>query len=118
VRSFNASPPLSPALLSHSPVLPWINTLHKTILKRILAQDKKWFDKSEHSAPTIVQMLIKDGDDARNLLGSVLMQAVVVTSMLSTGLVWALVRGWQLTVRYRACVWGCRVLAAFPDEEV
>ncbi|KAJ6496976.1 P-loop containing nucleoside triphosphate hydrolase protein [Mycena vitilis] len=76
----------------------WITKVRKACFERVLAQDKKWFDKPENAPVRLVQVLIKDGDDARNLIAVVLGQLAVVTSMLSVGLVWALVKGWQLTL--------------------
>ncbi|KAJ7673984.1 P-loop containing nucleoside triphosphate hydrolase protein [Mycena polygramma] len=76
----------------------WITKVRNACFERVLAQDKKWFDKSENAPVKLVQVLIKDGDDARNLIAVVLGQLAVVTSMLGVGLVWALVKGWQLTL--------------------
>ncbi|KAJ7594062.1 P-loop containing nucleoside triphosphate hydrolase protein [Mycena floridula] len=76
----------------------WISRIRTSCFKLILAQDKRWFDKSENSPVRLVQVLLKDGDDARNLISVVLAQFLVVGSMLSVGLIWALVRGWQLTL--------------------
>ncbi|TFY57705.1 hypothetical protein EVJ58_g6862 [Rhodofomes roseus] len=76
----------------------WVTRVRKVCLARLLAQDKKWFDKTDNSAVRIVQILIKDGDDARSLIATVLCQAIVVSAMLGVGLTWALVRGWQLTL--------------------
>ncbi|KZT00697.1 P-loop containing nucleoside triphosphate hydrolase protein [Laetiporus sulphureus 93-53] len=76
----------------------WVTRVRKTCMTLVLAQDKKWFDKSENSSARVVQILIKDGDDARALIATVLCQATVVTSMLGVGLIWALIRGWQLTL--------------------
>ncbi|KAH9934166.1 P-loop containing nucleoside triphosphate hydrolase protein [Fomitopsis serialis] len=76
----------------------WVTRVRKVCLARLLAQDKKWFDKTDNSAVRIVQILIKDGDDARSLIATVLCQAIVVSAMLGVGLIWALVRGWQLTL--------------------
>ncbi|KAJ7063391.1 P-loop containing nucleoside triphosphate hydrolase protein [Mycena amicta] len=76
----------------------WITRMRKTCFSNVLAQDKKWFDKTENSPVRLVQVLIKDGDDARNLIAVVLGQLAVVTSMLGVGLVWALIKGWQLTL--------------------
>jgi ATP-binding cassette, subfamily B (MDR/TAP), member 1 len=64
----------------------------------VLSQDKKWFDNTDNSSVRLVQILIKDGDDARTLIATVLAQSFVVGSMLGVGLIWALVRGWQLTL--------------------
>ncbi|KAJ3558170.1 hypothetical protein NM688_g1086 [Phlebia brevispora] len=76
----------------------WVNSLRKSCYDLILKQDKKWFDKSENSASRLVQILIKDGDDARSLIATVTSQALVVVAMLGVGLIWALVEGWQLTL--------------------
>jgi ATP-binding cassette subfamily B (MDR/TAP) protein 1 len=76
----------------------WITRLRQACFKLILAQDKKWFDRSANSPVRLVQVLVKDGDDARNLVAVVLAQCCVVCAMLGVGLVWALVQGWQLTL--------------------
>ena len=76
----------------------WVTRVRKVCLARLLAQDKKWFDRTDNSAVRLVQILIKDGDDARSLIATVLCQAIVVCAMLGLGLTWALVRGWQLTL--------------------
>lgn len=76
----------------------WVTRVRKVCLARLLAQDKKWFDKTDNSAVRIVQILVKDGDDARSLIATVLCQALVVCAMLGLGLTWALIRGWQLTL--------------------
>ena len=76
----------------------WVTRVREACYSRVLAQDKKWFDKPGNAAPRLVQVLIKDGDDARSLIASVLSQTLVVTAMLGVGLIWALARGWQLTL--------------------
>ena len=78
----------------------WVTRLRKLCYERLLAQDKSFFDRSDGigSATKVVQTLVKDGDDARNLLSVVLGQCIVVVTMLSVGLLWALIRGWQLTL--------------------
>ena len=76
----------------------WITALRRHSLARVLLQDKKWFDRPTHTPARIVQVLVKDGDDARNLVSVVWGQFFVVGAMLGVGLVWAMVRGWQLTL--------------------
>lgn len=78
--------------------LKWVISLRRKCIQLILAQDKKWFDKSENSPVKLMQVLIKDGDDARTLIATVLAQCFVVIAMLGIGLVWALALGWQLTL--------------------
>lgn len=76
----------------------WVTTLRQRAFKRVLSQDKSFFDCTDNAPSQIVQTLVKDGDDARNLVGVVWGQCFVVLTMLSVGLIWALVRGWQLTL--------------------
>ncbi|KAJ3473619.1 hypothetical protein NLI96_g12910 [Meripilus lineatus] len=76
----------------------WVNHLRHRTLTLVLSQPKRWFDKSENSSVRLMQILVKDGDDARTLIGDVLGQLLAVVAMLGVGLVWALVTGWQLTL--------------------
>ncbi|KAF9045011.1 P-loop containing nucleoside triphosphate hydrolase protein [Panaeolus papilionaceus] len=52
----------------------------------------------DNTPARIVQIIVKDADDARNLISIVWAQCIVVTAMLSVGLLWALIRGWELTL--------------------
>jgi len=76
----------------------WVNRLRTTCYRLVLSQDKRWFDRRENAAEKLCQILTRDGDDARSLISGVFSQSIVVVSMLSVGLIWALVRGWQLTL--------------------
>ena len=76
----------------------WVSHLRKISYRLVLSQDKRWFDRNENAAVKLCQIFARDGDDARSLIATVLSQAVVVTTMLAVGLIWALVRGWQLTL--------------------
>ncbi|EPQ50798.1 P-loop containing nucleoside triphosphate hydrolase protein [Gloeophyllum trabeum ATCC 11539] len=76
----------------------WVTRIRKSCLGLVLSQDKKWFDKTDNSSVRLMNVLIKDGDDARSLIATVIAQCMVVTAMLSVGLIWALVRGWQYTL--------------------
>lgn len=78
--------------------LSWVSSIRLTSFKKLLAQDKKFFDKTQNSSASLVQIIVKDGEDARNLIAVVLAQSVVVFTMLSVGLIWAMVVGWQLTL--------------------
>ncbi|KAJ7280214.1 P-loop containing nucleoside triphosphate hydrolase protein [Mycena rebaudengoi] len=74
----------------------WVNRLRLTAYARVLRQDKRWFDARE--AGKVGQVLVRDGDDARELLAGVVGQLVVVGAMFGVGMVWALVRGWELAL--------------------
>ncbi|KAL0945944.1 hypothetical protein HGRIS_012223 [Hohenbuehelia grisea] len=81
-----------------STALAWVTRIRKLAFARVLAQDRKFFDRATNSPARIVQILVKDGEDAANLIAVVAGQCLVVVAMLSVGLVWALARGWQLTL--------------------
>ena len=78
----------------------WVNRLRMFCFRLVLLQDKEWSDKVDGSNGPLrlVQILIKDGDDSRSLLATVIPQAIVVITMIGTGLLWAMVTGWQLTL--------------------
>ena len=76
----------------------WVAGLRKASFARILRQDKTWFDESRHSPERMVQVIVKDGDDARTLIATIAGQALVAFTMVSLGIGWALVIGWQLTL--------------------
>jgi len=76
----------------------WVTRLRMTCYRLLLAQDKRWFDRSENAAAKLCQVLTRDGDDARALISIVISQSLVVFSMFAGGLIWALGRGWQLTL--------------------
>ncbi|KAH6901921.1 P-loop containing nucleoside triphosphate hydrolase protein [Coprinopsis sp. MPI-PUGE-AT-0042] len=77
----------------------WVTELRRIAFERVLKQDTKWFDdKDRHSPARIVQIIVKDAEDARNLVAVVMGQCLVVSAMLGVGLVWAMVRGWELTL--------------------
>jgi ATP-binding cassette subfamily B (MDR/TAP) protein 1 len=49
----------------------WVTNLRSIAIRKILKQDKKWFDLQRHSPSDIVQVVVKDGDDARYLVAAV-----------------------------------------------
>lgn len=85
-------------VLMESAGMAWVTRIRKRAFGRVLAQDRAWFDRGGSSPVRLVQVLVKDGDDARNLVSVVAGQCCVVAAMLGVGLVWAMVRGWQLTL--------------------
>ncbi len=78
--------------------LNWIRQVRKSAFRLVMRQDKSWFDHSKNSAPTLVQVLMKDSESTRELMSTAVGQIVVVTTMLGIGLIWAMVLGWQLSL--------------------
>jgi len=76
----------------------WMTKVRKAAFTLVLAQDKAWFDNPTNNPARLVDVLIKDADDAKRLISICLGMFVVVTAMLIVGLVWAMLLGWQLTL--------------------
>jgi ATP-binding cassette subfamily B (MDR/TAP) protein 1 len=82
--------------LMQSTAMAWVTRLRTAAYARALRQDTRWFDGLRPGALGL--RLIKDGDDARELLAGGAGQLLVVGAMFGVGLVWALLRGWQLAL--------------------
>ena len=76
----------------------WVREIRKRAFRLIMKQDKAWFDDGKNGAPLVVQVLMKDSESTRELMSIVSGQLIVVIAMLSIGLIWAFVLGWQLTL--------------------
>ena len=85
------------SILMENAALRWMTKMRKAAFRLVLAQDKAWFDNPANNPARLVDVLIKDADDAKRLLSICLGMFVVVAAMLLVGLVWAMVWGWQLT---------------------
>lgn len=75
----------------------WIIKLRDRGLALVVKQDKSWFDMPENSITSLTHILVKDSEDARTLVGTVVGQLIVVFSMIFIGLTWAFAVGWELT---------------------
>ncbi|KAM0790206.1 hypothetical protein ACM66B_005521 [Microbotryomycetes sp. NB124-2] len=76
----------------------WIVALRQLAADRILKQDKSWFDSPANTGSNLATSVIKDTNDARSLIATILGQSVVVVFMLLLGLAWAFTIGWELTL--------------------
>ena len=76
----------------------WIQSMRTTAYRNVLLQHKSWFDVPEHTAQRICQSIAKDGEDARRLVGQCLGNLWSSFVLICTGLILALVFGWQLTL--------------------
>jgi ATP-binding cassette, subfamily B (MDR/TAP), member 1 len=85
-------------MLMETSAMLWVMKLRKTCFALILKQHKKWFDKEANSVMRLVKILVKDGGDAQDFVSVVIGQFVLVFVMVSVGIIWALVTGWQLTL--------------------
>lgn len=76
----------------------WSGAIRTRAFAKVLNQDKGWFDESQNAPSKIVQVLLKDADDMRQIIASVLGKIFVFISMVGLGIIWALVVEWRLTL--------------------
>ncbi|BGP18098.1 hypothetical protein JCM10213_004752 [Rhodosporidiobolus nylandii] len=76
----------------------WITSLRRKALALVIKQDKAFFDDPQNSTSAISHCIVKDSEDARVIVGTVLGQLAVLVTMLIMGITWAFVAGWELTL--------------------
>jgi ATP-binding cassette subfamily B (MDR/TAP) protein 1 len=76
----------------------WSASIRSTAYQRVLVQDKAWFDRPGNAPAVLVQNLIKDADDMRAAMGEIAGKILVFVSMVTLGVVWAMVVQWRLTL--------------------
>jgi len=76
----------------------WATHLRTVAYNKVLRQDKAWFDNLKNTPARLNQMIVQDGDDARVLLSVVIGQCFAIFAMVSVGLLWAMAKGWELTL--------------------
>ncbi|GAA5960635.1 hypothetical protein JCM3765_005883 [Sporobolomyces pararoseus] len=76
----------------------WITSLRRRALALVLKQDKAFFDRPENTTSSLTHTIVKDSDDTRIFVGTVVGQLAVLVSMLTMGMTWAFVAGWELTL--------------------
>ncbi|GJN92850.1 hypothetical protein Rhopal_005888-T1 [Rhodotorula paludigena] len=76
----------------------WCTSLRRRALGSVVKQDKAFFDLQENSTSNLSYSIIKDSEDARTLVGTIIGQLVVLLSMLTIGIVWSMAIGWELTL--------------------
>ncbi|ODN99237.1 hypothetical protein I350_07396 [Cryptococcus amylolentus CBS 6273] len=76
----------------------WSHMVRGQAYHKLIKQDKAFFDLSPSAPSRLVQLLIKDADDARTLMSHVIGKAVTVVTMLGLGIFWAMAVEWRLTL--------------------
>jgi len=76
----------------------WTAKLRLQTFNTVLAQDRSFFDESVNAPSAIMQIIIKDIDDMRNLMAEVVGKVVVFVVMVGMGLIWAMIVQWRLTL--------------------
>ncbi|KAJ4418058.1 ATP-dependent permease [Gnomoniopsis sp. IMI 355080] len=76
----------------------WVDSLRVEALKRILTQPKEFFDKPRHSPALIVEVLDRNAEEMRNLVGKFVPICIMVAGMVLASVTWALIASWKLTL--------------------
>lgn len=76
----------------------WATSLRVEALKRILSQPKEFFDKPRHAPSRIVEVLDRNAEEMRNLVGKFMPILLIVAGMMFTAIIWSLVISWKLTL--------------------
>lgn len=76
----------------------WMIKLRKSVYDKVLSQPQSWFDRRTNSPGRLVQILIKDVDDMKAILSTVIGRSITAVSMIVAGITWAMVTGWKLTL--------------------
>ncbi|KAL9940627.1 hypothetical protein V8E36_000115 [Tilletia maclaganii] len=76
----------------------WIRRLREEAFGRVLRQDLEWFDQQAHQPEKVSHCLVRDGEDARDLVGQIWGQVLAIFAMVIVASLWALIVGWQLTL--------------------
>lgn len=76
----------------------WTASIRDAAFKKVLAQDKGWFDGQANSPERLLHHLITDVHDMRHLVSNVLARVVQVTFMMGVALIWAVAVRWRLTL--------------------
>lgn len=76
----------------------WTAKLRLETFNTVLAQDRAFFDESINAPSAVMQIIIKDIDDMRNLMAEVVGKVVVFVVMVGMGLIWAMIVQWRLTL--------------------
>ncbi|QSZ31249.1 hypothetical protein DSL72_000812 [Monilinia vaccinii-corymbosi] len=81
----------------------WVSALRVEALKRILSQPKSWFEESTNSPGRLNEILDRNPEEMRNLVGR--FAGIVFTAffMLLISIIWAFVNTWKLTLVSMAC---------------
>ena len=76
----------------------WVNVLRVESLQRVLAQPKSWFEQKQNTASTLTEILDRNAEEMRNLVGRFAGSIFVAFWMVVISIVWALTISWKLTL--------------------
>lgn len=86
------------SFLMHNMSAHWVSSLRTLVYQKVLSQPQSWFDKRSNSPSRLVQVLIKDVDDMKEILSTIIGRSITAVVMVVVGLAWAMAIGWKLTL--------------------
>lgn len=66
-------------------------------MQRILTQPRAWFDEPQNSPAALSEVLDRNAEEMRNILGRFTGYVFVAASMMTIGVVWAFIINWRLS---------------------
>lgn len=76
----------------------WIKGLREQVFSLVMAQPQAWFDRRENGSSRLVHILIKDAEDMKPMVSTIVGHSFMVVVMIVTGISWAMAIGWKLTM--------------------
>lgn len=76
----------------------WTAQLRVQTFEKVISQDKAFFDDSANAPSALMQVIIKDIDDMRNLVAQVIGKFIVFVVMVGMGITWAMIVQWRMTL--------------------
>lgn len=64
----------------------------------VIAQPQPWFDRRENGSSRLVHTLVKDAEDMKPMVSTIIGHSTMVVVMIVAGIAWAMVTGWKLTM--------------------
>ncbi|CAD6887555.1 unnamed protein product [Tilletia laevis] len=75
----------------------WVRHLREEAYDRVLKQSMAWFHLPDNQAERVSHCIVRDGEDARDLVGQIWGQLLAIAAMIVVAFMWAIIVGWQLT---------------------
>lgn len=76
----------------------WVDHLRKLAFKKIIEQPKPWFQEDHRTAAVISEYLERNAEETRNIMGRFAPIVIVVSSIMSISITWAMIVCWRLTL--------------------
>lgn len=76
----------------------WVDTLKVEAMRRVLQQEKSFFDFAQNSSTNITSTLDNSAEEMRNLVGRFVAPIVNVAAMMAIAIIWSTIVCWKLTL--------------------